>query len=796
MYMKKIITHIILTIVFLGFFLVPVSLSLSRQTMNQTQVLTLELHSNVAHAGWIKTASGWVWKAVKKAPITAVALTGMGAYKAYDMTLGTGEGVLAAIQNGVVWLFEKILTILSYLVGIIATLVDYFIFQSISSSSYRLPFIERMWEIVRDFTNIIFIFALLVVAFKMVLGMGANAKKTMVKTILIALVINFSLFTTWVIVDASNILAHVFYNKIDAKEGYFVAPGGVVKDKNSINQINGEENSGTKAKSITTSLIAGVNNQGKSLSKQNENKESGSTEVLIRYAFLIVMMIMIGWVLLSVVYYFLARTIGLFVLAIMSPLAFASIAIGKEDIEWIGFNKWLNQLFGLAFMAPIYLFLIYVIVQFTETAFALPEAPGTTLNRLLAVAIPMSATLFFLKFTENITKSLSGKLGAVAVEGIKQGIAGTLGGGAMLAMGAGMAGGIAIAGSGHLLGAGGKGLSYWGRKSDNKYLRLAGTKAQKGGSFLKAHGKNWASAKFDVSRLPGFKQVVGEKNASMIGKITRRSALGHYNEWDKKRFEAGPMFEVETDRVGAEQLALAQKKAQKKANSKSAQEWQKKINEGKADAASAEEIKKEFKDILNDMKKGSHTFVNEAGEKVTVSSKEMIEKLNKEFSESVIVQNTAKNTQGMTIHEAPLPPSMGGGQVTAIPANTSRASFEKDVMETYQRDIKDAQKEVKRKERDLTEALTTKNKSAISAAKAALTKAESDVDNLEKNLEKFSKKTAKAAKEKAKKIEDGALAQAKEVVAQKKEKSDPDAAQRIRSNKVRVDTAAAKKEDK
>src|SRR3972149_11518169 len=61
----------------------------------------------------------------------------------------------------------------------------------------------------------LFIFVLLYVAIGTILGLSkVNWKKTLVLIVIAALLINFSLFFTKIIVDASNILAWAFYQGI------------------------------------------------------------------------------------------------------------------------------------------------------------------------------------------------------------------------------------------------------------------------------------------------------------------------------------------------------------------------------------------------------------------------------------------------------------------------------------------------------------------------------------------------------------------------------------------------------
>src|SRR3989344_4045734 len=96
-----------------------------------------------------------------------------------------------------------------------AHILDFFIYYATNSSSYKNDFVEQAWGAVRDVANIFFIIALLYVALKTILGLNVTDNKKLISAvILVALIINFSLFATKVVIDASNILAKVFYNNI------------------------------------------------------------------------------------------------------------------------------------------------------------------------------------------------------------------------------------------------------------------------------------------------------------------------------------------------------------------------------------------------------------------------------------------------------------------------------------------------------------------------------------------------------------------------------------------------------
>lgn len=73
--------------------------------------------------------------------------------------------------------------------------------------------IETSWSTVRDFFNMFFIFGLVYLGFKMILGSDeSGTKRWLVSLIMAALLVNFSLFITKVIVDFTNLLTAEIYS--------------------------------------------------------------------------------------------------------------------------------------------------------------------------------------------------------------------------------------------------------------------------------------------------------------------------------------------------------------------------------------------------------------------------------------------------------------------------------------------------------------------------------------------------------------------------------------------------------
>jgi len=82
--------------------------------------------------------------------------------------------------------------------------------------------IKDGWVMVRDLLNLVFIFILLYAAISTILQYGnMDIKKILPSLIIAALLINFSMLITKMVIDASHIFAWEFYNQIDVenKEG-------------------------------------------------------------------------------------------------------------------------------------------------------------------------------------------------------------------------------------------------------------------------------------------------------------------------------------------------------------------------------------------------------------------------------------------------------------------------------------------------------------------------------------------------------------------------------------------------
>lgn len=245
------------------------------------------------------------------------------------------------------------------------SMVDAFFSWSISSSIYRdSTFVIDGWRIIRDLSNIGFIVALVYAAVATILQLGNNIRRTVVSVIIIGLLINFSLFFSKVVIDAGNTLARVFYNQI------------------TISGVTGDTiiEAGVEVKSLSQAIVDGMDLQKiihqDTLGAIRENSygqkryvDEGLVALMIILG--IILNLTAAWAFFLISWTFVGRIVGLWLAMIVSPLAFLSRVVPMVGQMGGNFTMgaWFNNLLSLSFLAPIFIFLIYLLILLIDSGF-------------------------------------------------------------------------------------------------------------------------------------------------------------------------------------------------------------------------------------------------------------------------------------------------------------------------------------------------------------------------------------------------------------------------------------------
>lgn len=401
--------------------------------------------------------------------------------------------------------------------------------------------ITTAWATLRDIANMCFIFVLLYAAFKTMFDANFGNFQTTIKNIIIvALLINFSLFFSKVVIDASNIVAIGFYKSIVSNTTSLA-----------VNTASGGKTS-TQIKGISAAYmnVLGLQNWYSPNILTNSTMSAG--QVLIVGIMSSIFLLVTAVIFLISGIMFLARFIILIFLMILSPLALIAYIIpGQEEY----FKKWKSSLIDQSFFAPIFFALTWVALKIADAPGFLgslgagvdgatkdytklitestPTATALVLNYVIVIGFAIAALVISKAMatrgaTGKYFEGLTGAMGANKVAGVVGGA--TLGGAAALGRRTIGAGASRVARNTGFQKFAGK---YWiGQKA------LEGTEKVAKSSFDVRQTKNVGSAlqktplgSFGAGKTGGFEKYKEDKTKSMVDtgkKFTDKDAKEAY----------------------------------------------------------------------------------------------------------------------------------------------------------------------------------------------------------------------------------------------------------------------------
>lgn len=246
-------------------------------------------------------------------------------------------GVPGAIAIGIL----NIASLLTYLSGAILNFAVKYSVVDMKKNLDEIGAINDAWRTIRDICNMAFIFVLLYAAIQQILGVGRDVKGLIVRIVVVAVLINFSLFFTRFVIDISNLLALTLYDAI--------APGA-------LGETATTGLSGSMMQPLGLQSIWNVVSQGGLI---------GSKLLIIGVMGTIVTLVT-AFVFFAVALMFIIRFVVLVFVLILSPVAFiASILPQAEQYR----KQWLDALIAQAFFAPIYFLLTWITIVISRGIF-------------------------------------------------------------------------------------------------------------------------------------------------------------------------------------------------------------------------------------------------------------------------------------------------------------------------------------------------------------------------------------------------------------------------------------------
>jgi hypothetical protein len=286
--------------------------------------------------------------------------------------------------------------------------------------------INIAWKLIRDLMNIIFIFLLVYEAIKLILSQSTTQSifKFIGFLVLAALLVNFSLFFTKIMIDASNIVTIGIYNSIlNSAPINIPIPGYPVQ--------------------VTGISIPFMSNLGLTsiFSTSASSLFGGGTNAMIATLFGAALFLIASFVFFAVSLVFIIRYVTLIILLMISPIGFMGSALPfVSDYS----KQWWKALNSQLIFAPVYMLMTWLVL----TLMSSPNFLITTgdwaaggqgsfsfmLNYVIVITLVI-ATLFVAKSTSSkgsgyisdATKRLSGFAGGLVMGGVARTGRNTLG---------------------------------------------------------------------------------------------------------------------------------------------------------------------------------------------------------------------------------------------------------------------------------------------------------------------------------------------------------------------------------
>lgn len=293
------------------------------------------------------------------------------------------SGVLLCIWYGFTSLIGTVPAAIGvWVAGVAAILFDWVVTHTIVSfnTSIYTPEvragIETAWQAFRDLANIVIIGMFTFISIGMILGTQTfGGKKMVARILIIAVLINFSLLFTRLIIESSNFVAVQFHKAASLPSGtaQSISVGVTTSSGGASAPV------GISGKLMEFMGITSFADTYNAILKFAQNQESGWFAILFGI-FIGILMFAVAAVFLYASFILIARVIILLFLLMTAPLAFASFLLPGKISDNYGWGKWWQSLLKSAVLAPMLMIMLWVTVMMAN-AF---KAKGGTLGDLVA----------------------------------------------------------------------------------------------------------------------------------------------------------------------------------------------------------------------------------------------------------------------------------------------------------------------------------------------------------------------------------------------------------------------------
>lgn len=317
--------------------------------------------------------------------------------------------LLGALIKFLAYIFLLLRSLAGTILGVSAAVLDYSLKATIGFDYSQIGGVSEVWTIIRDIFNVAFVFILLWAGIAKIIGKEkVDAKEVIIGVVIAGLLINFSMFFTRVLIDASNIVSTALYNQVVS-----INPQAKSSLSSGITQGLGIATITAGDNIFTTDLSTGNKNI-----TSTKNKDTLSISAIIaKFILQTIIYLIAAFAFFSVCILLIGRIVTLTLLLALSPLGFLNKSIGtllaKMNVDKAS-NWWWEELLAQMFVTPIFLLLMIITLmvakQFqAESAQLIGSDP--TAKIAISVLLQFGIIIFLILKTVEITKKASGSVG-------------------------------------------------------------------------------------------------------------------------------------------------------------------------------------------------------------------------------------------------------------------------------------------------------------------------------------------------------------------------------------------------
>jgi hypothetical protein len=293
---------------------------------------------------------------------------------------------------------------LDYAVEVLVVRMGFLLQQNIGVA------VDNLWIVVRDIFNILFIFALIWTGLLTIIKADDGVVQRALPGIIIAaLMVNFSLFITKSIVDFTNIAATQIYSAFAVPEnaGTFIIGLPVVQNEDGTTPAFESSNA---RRDISVAFVQNMRLSSFAAQLNDVDTSDNNTWQYLGFGFLMMIVLIIaGFVFLAGAIMLIIRFVTLIIMMIFSPVMFLGMVLPQFN-QWT--KKWWNTFLKSAFVAPAYLFMLYlcltVFTGLTPTGtFAGSFGLESISNGSFAIFLYFGAMVGFLIAATRVASSMS-----------------------------------------------------------------------------------------------------------------------------------------------------------------------------------------------------------------------------------------------------------------------------------------------------------------------------------------------------------------------------------------------------